>query len=70
MSTQKEAKKETASAEIEREERVVLLAPNSSIPYVKDTHNIEFRFGRGEAPRSLAVHYVEVLEGYRIEGEE
>jgi hypothetical protein len=50
-----------------REETVVLLAPNPSIPYVKDTNNIEFRFGRGEAPRSLAMHYVEVLDGYRIE---
>ena len=64
MSTQRES----AHAQAELEEgTVVLLAPNPSIPYVKDCNNIEFRFDRGEAPRSLAMHYLEVLDGYSIE---
>ena len=53
-----------------KEETVVPLAPNPFIPYVKDCNNIEFRFGRGEAPRSLAMRYVEVLDGYSIEESE
>ena len=49
------------------EEMVVLVAPNPSIPYVKYTNNLEFRYGRALAPRSVANHYLDVLDGYSIE---
>ncbi len=51
------------------EEMVVLLAPNCLNPYVKDCNNVEFRYGRALVPRSVADHYMDVLDGYSVEEE-
>ena len=75
------AQRETAAARAEleraREEReaagdeevVVLLAPIRLNPYVKDCNGLEFRYGRALASRSVANHYMDVLDGYSIEEE-
>ena len=67
-----EAREELECIKAEREaagdeEMVVLLAPNRHTPYVKDCNNVEFRYGRALVPRSVADHYVDVLDGYSIE---
>ena len=49
------------------EEMVVLVAPNRNAPYVRDYYGLEFRYGRALAPRSLAEHYLDVLDGYSTE---
>ena len=73
------AQRETAAARAEleraREEReaagdeevVVLLAPNRLNPDVKDSNGLEFRYGRALASRSVANHYMDVLDGYSVE---
>jgi len=49
------------------EEMVVLVSPNRHTLYVKDCHGVEFRYGRAVAPRSLANHCIDILDGYAIE---
>jgi hypothetical protein len=49
------------------EEMVVLISPNREAPYTRDCFDLEFRHGRAVAPRSLAEHYLDVLEGYSVE---
>ena len=58
-----EAEREAAGDE----EMVVLLAPNRLNPYVKDSNGLEFRYGRALALRSVANHYMDVLDGYTVE---